>query len=104
MLQALQKQQKKWAIKNFGEIPSWQPLIGVVEEIGELAHSYLKRAQGIRNNEDHNAGIRDAIGDIVVYLADFCNREGIDFEETVRDVWVKVAKRDWKKNKDKGVE
>jgi hypothetical protein len=43
--------------------------------------------------------IEDAVGDIVVYLADFCTREDFDFEAVVTQVWEKVKQRDWQRDK-----
>ena len=94
----LQTQLKPWVQHNFGDRPSWQPLLGLQEELGELSHAYLKREQRIRTNEDHEAGIRDAVADLVIFLADFCNAEGIDLAKEVYETWVRVSKRDWKAN------
>lgn len=72
--------------------------LGVNEEAGELAHSVLKRAQGIREDEDGvgEAAEKDAVGDIVVYLADFCHRRGYDLEDCVREAWHgEVSEREW---------
>lgn len=81
MLKQFQIEQGKWADHNFGsDRPARHPLLGEVEEIGELAHAYLKNAQGIRKNEDHRANAQDAIADIIIYLADFCNIEGLYFK------------------------
>jgi NTP pyrophosphatase (non-canonical NTP hydrolase) len=98
-LKQIQEEVKVWEKKNFGDRPGWQPLLGLQEEVGELAHHYLKRAQGIRISEDHNAGIADAVADIVIYLLDFCNTEGIDLEATLKATWQEVSKRDWTKNR-----
>lgn len=79
------------------------PLLGVVEEVGELAHAHLKREQGIRGTpEEHDAAKVDAIGDILVYLADYCERNGISLGFALIDTWEKVRKRDWSKNKETG--
>jgi NTP pyrophosphatase (non-canonical NTP hydrolase) len=72
--------------------------VGVQEEVGELAHAFLKAHQGIRTSEDHAAAERDAVADIVVYLADFCNAREIDFQATLEETWAKVRQRDWKKD------
>lgn len=63
----------EWVARNFpplpGDIPGNDSILGCIEEVGELAHSYLKAKQGIRGTpEEHDAAGRDAIGDIVVYL------------------------------------
>lgn len=67
-----------------------------MEELGELTHSHLKQLQGIRGTpEEHVAKAKDAVGDIIVYLADYCTRRGWDLENIVSDVWAEVSKRDW---------
>lgn len=38
----------------------------------------------------------DAIADIVIYAADFCNGQGIDMTQTVYETWNKVKQRDFK--------
>jgi NTP pyrophosphatase (non-canonical NTP hydrolase) len=98
-LSTLQSELKPWTLHNFGERPSWQPLLGALEELGELAHAHLKGEQGIRGTtEEHAAAARDAIGDVVVYLADYCNARGFDMDEIVRETWAQVCRRDWKAN------
>lgn len=97
-LKDLQEQLKPWVEYNFGEHPSWHALLGVQEEVGELAHAYLKREQKIRGTtEQHNIAIKDAIADTIIFLADFANHEGIDLEETLALVWNLVKQRDWRK-------
>lgn len=52
-LDEIQEEQRLWSRDNFGMSPTWQPILGVVEEVGELSHAYLKRSQNIRINESH---------------------------------------------------
>lgn len=105
-LSQLQAEQKEWADRNFGtEQESWKPLLGALEELGELAHAHLKASQGIRGtSEEHRAAKVDAVADVVVFLADYCSREGIDFAAAVSDTWAKVRLRDWKANPQNGQE
>lgn len=98
-LARLQAEVATWAERNFGPRPAWQPLVGIMEELGELAHAHLKAAQGIRRDEDHEAGARDAVGDIIIYVADYCNAAGLDLEEIVGETWAKVKQRDWRKER-----
>ena len=70
-LAQLQAQQKPWIERNFGSRPSYWPLLGAVEELGELAHAHLKQEQGIRVFEDFDAKAQDAVGDCVVFLCDY---------------------------------
>ena len=97
-LRELQDQQRVWVAHNFGERPAWHPLLGAVEELGELAHAHLKEAQGIRLQENHVANAKDAVADIVIYLADYCSSRGFDMQEIVETTWAQVRQRDWKKN------
>lgn len=97
----LQEEQKAWADRNFSkDTPFWHPLLGVVEEVGELAHVILKEIQNIRNVSVEKE--KDAVGDIVIYLVDFCSRRGYKLSEIVNNVWNEVKKRDWKKNSKTG--
>ena len=104
-LNELQLQSSVWTKSNFGKHPSYQPLLGVVEEVGELAHAHLKNEQGIRGTPDeHRAAKIDAIGDIIIYLVDYCNQEDISIQKAVEDTWAQVKARDWTKDKLKGGE
>lgn len=95
-LRELQDQVGKWSRKNFGDQPADNPMLGVVEEVGELAHAVLKARQGIRGTAaGHNAAIADAVGDLIIYLADFCGRSGIDLQQAVAQAWSEVGRRDW---------
>ena len=100
---SLQEQQKPWVKHNFGERPTVWPLLGLVEELGELCHSVLKDWQGIRTNEDHTAAAKDAIGDLVIFLSDYCSSRCFDLQQIVEDTWAKVQKRDWKADPKNGV-
>jgi len=103
-LRGIQQEQVEWVAHNFGtDRPAWHPLLGVQEEVGELSHAFLKRAQGIRVNEDHDAAIKDAVADIVIYLLDFCTAEGIDLQSVLAETWAQVKARDWKVAPESGV-
>lgn len=99
-LRQLQDEQRPWVAHNFPERTTWMPLLGVMEELGELAHAHLKQAQGIRTHEDHNELARDAVADIVIFLADYCSARGFDLETLVSETWAKVKQRDWRVNPD----
>lgn len=104
-IRVLQKDQKEWGIKNFPENKGkpYRMLLGVGEEMGELFHSHLKREQGIRTDEDHETKIADAVGDIVIYLAAYCNEMGLDFSTCVGLAWDEVKQRDWSRHKTNGL-
>ena len=94
----------EWADRNFGRVESWQPLLGVGEELGELNHAHLKRAQGIRGVDDaqYRKDAIDAVGDIVIFLAHYCYLNDIDMVAAINETWAKVSQRDWKADPEKG--
>lgn len=103
VLQRVQFQLIPWQAYNFPGRPSWQPLLGAVEEIGELAHAFLKLSQGIRGTRvAHLEAMEDAIGDTIVFLCDFGNSQGIDVERALDRTWEKVRHRDWQRSRATG--
>lgn len=97
----LQNEHSSWAAKNFPD--SKEPyiaLLGVQEEVGELSHHVLKALQGIRGSKEHHIEQqKDAVGDILIFLADFCNKANFNMQEIIERVWGEVKQRDWSKNK-----
>lgn len=92
----LQQQVAQWTAHNFPNKLPHQPLLGVQEEVGELAHAHLKMEQKIRGSEqEHQTAKIDAVADIVIYLADYCERNGISMGRAVQDTWEKVSLRNW---------
>jgi hypothetical protein len=71
--QTLQNEQEEWALHNFGYRETWQPILGVVEELGEL-----EMAETLEDTYD-------AIGDVAIYLCDACTGLGLRAEQ----VWAR---------------
>lgn len=104
-LDILQVEVRAWSDRNFPNSGADDKLLGVVEEIGELAHAVLKSRQGIRGNaKQHEAAEQDAIGDIVIYLLDYCGKRGWSLDTLVRTAWAEVQHRDWMKHQETGLE
>ncbi len=104
LLSELQRNHSRWLDHNF---PNQQPhdaLLGLVEEVGELAHAHLKHQQGIRGYTDviYREEVGDAIGDIVIYLASYCNTNDFNLALEVKKTWDAVRKRDWKEDPENG--
>lgn len=102
----LQEEQKVWADHNFGHLKSDYnaPFKGMVEELGELSHALLKQEQGIRGTyEQHELAAQDAVGDMLVFLSDFCNKKGWDLQEIIETTWTDVKKRNWKRFPKNGI-
>ena len=114
----VQKQQREWALRNFGseqsstlsflgiveELAEWakasddHELIGMTMLVGTLAHAHLKSEQGIRTTEPHEADAKDAIADMFIFMCDYCSRRGWDLEDIIWSTWNKVKQRNWKEN------
>lgn len=109
-LEQLQKEVGDWSLANFGNqtsmvtgtpLGSLAPLLGATEELGELCHCVLKHHQGIRGFGDdtkYQEARDDAIGDLGIYLLDFCAREGVSLAEVINRTWDKVCQRNWVAN------
>ena len=91
-LGVVQSEHRFWLAHNFPGQTREQVVLGMVEEMGELAHHVLKRDQHIRH-EDHDAEIRDACADL----------EGFELMEVISETWSKVKQRDWVKFPQDGV-
>lgn len=92
----------QWSRKNFKWGPSnskrIDPLLGLVEEIGELCHAHLKGRQGIRHTAQEAVNLeKDAVGDIFIFLCDFCERSGYDAQDIIELIWAHVRNRNWEK-------
>lgn len=101
-LAGVQAEVGRWSRKNFDDGDRILKFIGIVEEVGELGHALLKEAQGIRKNEDHAAAKRDAVGDMLIYLCDYCELEGLSIAQCLEETWSHVRTRDWRKHPIKG--
>jgi NTP pyrophosphatase (non-canonical NTP hydrolase) len=97
-LSDLQREHAAWLEHNFPDQKAHEPLLGLTEEVGELAHAHLKHEQGIRGLADQDLAYTkkmDAVGDIVIYLASYCTANNIELDKAVRLAWFEVSQRDW---------
>ncbi len=105
-----QKELSEWQKHNFGthEDDDLKCMVGMTEELGELAHLILKKKQGIREgmyNSEHLTNlISDAFGDVIIYGIQEMTINGIDAEIAITTTIEKVLKRDWTIDKLKGNE
>ena len=104
-LKDFQAAHEKWLEHNFPGQTAHQGLLGIIEEVGELSHAHLKYEQGIRRYTDANKyeqDSMDAIGDIMVYIASYCNTNGLDMAACLQMAWGEVKDRDWQKYPEAG--
>lgn len=73
-LETLQVELAPWTDANFGPREAWHPLLGIVEEVGELEEAIDKA---------HYGDIKDAIADTVIYMCDFANTMEFDLNELI---------------------
>ena len=102
-LSSYQSEIHSWSTRNFGHNINicfdTSAFLGMVEEIGEIAHAILKLSQGIRGDQStHVAAIKDGVADLLIFTLDFCARNNLDAESLLSEVWAKVSRRDWKRN------
>lgn len=115
-LSQLQREAADWANRNYLSGQPHQSLLGVIEEAGEFAealtplilstllgrisHAQLKTEDGIRGTEEqHAVEAQDAIADMTIFMARYCERRGWDYGQIVERTWAKVKQRDWTKDK-----
>jgi NTP pyrophosphatase (non-canonical NTP hydrolase) len=63
-LRDIQREQCAWSLRNFGEQSSGRMALGLIEELGEVAEAWM---------EDDSAKLLDAIGDVGIYMLNYCN-------------------------------
>lgn len=91
----LQIEHEEWTRRNFPHQTSEEVLIGIVEEVGELAHAVLKHNQELLTDAEYRDLAKDAIGDIALFLIGYCGIERWFFEAILEETWSKVKKRSY---------
>lgn len=71
-LAIIQNELHEWTMYNFGQQDASIPIMGMIEEHGELTHATLKQMQNIRQS-DYLADKKDAVADLVIYLLNYFN-------------------------------
>lgn len=99
-IEEYQKRLKDWQILHFGSSPPEWLTVGMMEELGEMAHTLLKYQQGIREHREKDVEkfkkqLADDFGDVVVYGMQVLTHFGINAEDAMRDTFEHVLKRDW---------
>jgi len=106
-ISALQVRLYRWQTANFGGQDIHRPLLGAVEEVGELSHALLKHEQGIRGLKSRAAFLEaagDAVADTVIYLMQVCTLLRLGFGVLLKETAENVMERDWNLDSEKGGE
>lgn len=94
----LQDELHAWRMYNFPDCTPEDQFMGMVEEMGEIAHAMLKWKQGIRieNSIEATSKVRDGVADLTIFMMGLCSLFGWDFMELVASVARdEVMHRDW---------
>src|ERR1700690_3485292 len=104
-LQALQEDLHEWRMRNFPDCTPNQQFLGMVEEMGEIAHIMLKHEQGIRNSahmpdmealNEAKKQVKDGIAALMIFTMGLCSLMGWDLTYIVTSTAVnEVMRRDW---------
>lgn len=88
-LVAMQADQIEWSTRNFGQQPPHRPMLGIIEELCELEEAQLGDA-----DETTEASVLDAVGDVSIYMLDYCGKRGWSMQE----LWDARACPEWLDN------
>jgi NTP pyrophosphatase (non-canonical NTP hydrolase) len=107
-LSTWQREHQTWQDRNFPDTQSAVlSFIGMVEEMGEIAHALLKHQQGIRGLSEAvtvNDKIVDGHCDLIIFSFGLANAIGYSLEPELKATWHKVKARDWVKDPERGGE
>ena len=125
-LNEIQLEVEEWATEKFGErLTAENQLQGMNEEMGELAgwsleqivpvlhmmrqlgrvnHHDLKRSQHIKGSPEwHDEKIQDALGDIVIYMMNYCSLKGWKLDDIIYETWQRVKPREYIEDPEYGI-
>lgn len=90
-LVAIQAEQIAWSERNFGKQHERYPLLGMIEEILEFDSAWKDMdvactfdTPPVSEWEKLQANILDAVGDIAIYMLDYCGKRGLE----LNSLWV----------------
>jgi NTP pyrophosphatase (non-canonical NTP hydrolase) len=94
-LDELQRRVLKWQNLNFPDCAEWELALGVAEEAGEVADYVLKSHRHIRAQEFPEERLKDAVGDLIIYLFGICEAHDWLLSEIANGTVDKVLTRNW---------
>lgn len=96
-LDKIQRTVIQWQRENFPQCQEWELALGVCEEAGELAQCILKLHRGMRGDEFDEAHLKDAVGDVVIFLMGICEGRNWKLSEVIEETARRVILRNWTK-------
>lgn len=108
IIETQQMEHETWQRQNFGEAATAaNSFLGMVEELGEMAHAMLKHAQEIRGMGAKHALLEkviDAHCDLIIFSYGVANDLGYDLEGELEKTWARVKNRNWVDDPERGGE
>lgn len=103
-LNLMQQEHQEWASKNFPNRDLIDPVLGMMEELGELSFAVLKNKQGIRGvgEEEIIELVKDAHADLIIFSLGLAELYGYSLEEVLQQTWDGVKQRNWVEDPQKG--
>jgi NTP pyrophosphatase (non-canonical NTP hydrolase) len=103
-LDQLQGEMHAWQVNNFDEAAPYEMVMGLVHEIGKLAHAELLDVQDIKGSPSvRQSRIKDAVGDAAIYLLQYCSSRRLSLATVLEDTWAAVSRRNWKRYRNTGI-
>lgn len=95
-LDKLQEQLFQWQTRKYPMSNVWTDIAGIAEEFGELASTQIDIMVGREPDkfEDNDEAMKDAIGDMMVYLGQLASKHGLSLEECYEHAAVEVQDDD----------
>ena len=91
-LKTFQHELEARAERNIPRSATYQSLIGVFQEIGKLTRMQIED-EGISDvPENRQAAKRQAIGDVIIYMARYCTAQGWSLAEIIYEAWQKTKR------------
>ena len=82
--------------------PDRQPtvsVVGILVPLGKLVRAHIKSTQEDRQMPaKYEAAAKDAVGEAVILLADYCIAQDFDLQTIMQDTWARVRQRAWRTN------
>ena len=105
-LDIFQEEVKDWAYHNFPKDTFADTVLGLVEEVGEVCRTIIKKNQGVRGTPEYwDEEARKELGDVFIKLLHvmvlFDPSDGSAYR-IASDRWQVIRKRDWVKYQQTG--